>query len=74
MFLFVKGFLVSLHGDDVSVQYNDELLPTLYCRSNVTVLPSGNPFQCHEDVFSLQPMIPPKRFGIFPLVWDAQKV
>ena len=26
----------------------------------------GNPFKCHEEVLYLQPMIPPKRFGIFP--------
>ena len=25
------------------------------------------PFKCHEEVLSLQPMIPPKRFDIFPL-------
>ena len=31
------------------------------------LLPSGNPFKCHEEVLSLQPMIPPKRFDIFPL-------
>ena len=32
------------------------------------LLPSGNPFECHEEVLSLQPMIPPtKRFDIFPL-------
>ena len=30
------------------------------------LLPSGNPFSCHEDVLSLQSMIPPKRFDIFP--------
>ena len=23
------------------------------------LLPLGNPFKCHEDVLSLQPMIPP---------------
>ena len=28
--------------------------------------PSGNPFKCHEEVLSLQPMIRPKRFDIFP--------
>ena len=28
---------------------------------------SGNPFECDEEVSSLQPMIPPKRFDIFPL-------
>ena len=59
MFLFVKVFLVSLHGDYTV----DPML-----------LPSGNPFKCHEDVLSLQPMILPKRFDIFPPVWDAQKV
>ena len=35
---------------------------------------SGNPFKCHEEVFSLQPMIAPKHFDISPLVRDAQKV
>ena len=30
------------------------------------LLPSGNPFKCHEEVLSSQPMIPPKRFDIFP--------
>ena len=29
------------------------------------LLPSGNPFKCHEEVLFLQPMIPPKRFDIF---------
>ena len=31
------------------------------------LLPSGNPFKCHEEVWPLRPMIPPKRFNIFPL-------
>ena len=32
------------------------------------LLPSGNPFKCHEEVLSLQPMISPKHFDIvFPL-------
>ena len=26
------------------------------------LLPSGNPFKCHEDVLSLQPMVLPKTF------------
>ena len=30
------------------------------------LLPSGNLFKCHEEVLSLQPMIPPNRFDIFP--------
>ena len=33
------------------------------------LLPSGNPFKCHEEVLSLQSMIPPKRFDIFPPDW-----
>ena len=30
------------------------------------LLPSGNPFKCHEEVSYLQPMITPKRFDILP--------
>ena len=30
------------------------------------LLPSENPIKCHEEVLSLRPMIPPKRFDIFP--------
>ena len=33
------------------------------------LLPSGNPFKCHEEVLYLQPMIPPKRFDIFSPDW-----
>ena len=33
------------------------------------LLPSENPFKCHEEVLHLQPMIPPKRFDIFPPDW-----
>ena len=33
------------------------------------LLPSGNPFKCHEEVLSLQPMILPKRLDIFPPDW-----
>ena len=48
---------------DVSVQYNGGFLPEI---RNYTVdpmlLPSGNPFKCHEEVLSLQPMFPPKPF------------
>ena len=53
--------------------------PTLY-RVDPTLLPSGNPIKCHqEEVLSLQPMFPPKRFDTFlPLschsLGDAQKV
>ena len=33
------------------------------------LLPSGNPFESHEEILYLQPMIPPKRFDIFSLDW-----
>ena len=33
------------------------------------LLPSGNPFKCHEEVLYLQPIIPPKRFDIFHPDW-----
>ena len=29
------------------------------------LLPSGNPFECHEEVLYFQLLIPPKRFDIF---------
>ena len=29
------------------------------------------PLKCHEEVLSLQPMIPPKRFDIFPPDWGV---
>ena len=45
--------------------------PTLYCW--LMLLPSGNPFKCHEEVLYSQPMIPPKRFDIFHLDWGMLK-
>ena len=59
---------------NVSVQYNRGLLPDIILFVDPRLLPPGNPFKCHEEVLSLQPMIPPKRFDIFPLTGDAQKV
>ena len=35
------------------------------------LLPLGNPFKCHEEVLSLRPMIPPKRFDIFSSDWGV---
>ena len=31
------------------------------------LLPSGNPFKCHEEVLYFQLLIPPKRFDFSPL-------
>ena len=47
---------------------------TMFSFVDPMLPPSGNPFKCHKEVFSLQPMIPPKHFDIPPLVRDAQKV
>ena len=58
-----------------SVPYNGGLLPDIILLIQCYYLPSGNPFKCHEEVSTLQPMIPPiKRFDIFPSAWDVQKV
>ena len=53
---------------NVSVQYNGGLLPDIY-TVDPKLLPSGNPFKCHEEVLILQPMMPPRRFDIFPPDW-----
>ena len=41
----------------VSVQYNGGLIPPHYTVDPM-LLPLGNPFKCHEDILSSQPMIP----------------
>ena len=40
--------------------------------TDVSVQYSG--VKSYEEALSLQPMIPLKRFDIFPPAWDAQKV
>ena len=37
------------------------------------LLSSGNPFKCHEEVLYLQPLIPLKRFDIFPPDWEMRR-
>ena len=60
MFLFVDVFfLCPCMAINVSVQYNGGL------TVDPTLIPSGNPFKCHQEVFYLQSMISPKRFDIF---------
>ena len=51
---------------NVSAQHNGGLLPDIN-TADPMLLPSGNPSKCHEEVWSLQPMIPPTDFGISPL-------
>ena len=58
-------FLVSLHGDYVSVQYNGGLFPDIILLTQCGYI--GEPFRYHEEVLSLQPMLPPKPLDIvFP--------
>ena len=58
--LFLMFFWCSCMAINVNVQYN----------RHYTVDPmlsaSGNLFKCHEEILYLQPLIPPKRFDIFP--------
>ena len=52
----------------VSVQYNGWFLPDIilyYSVDSIMLIPSGNPIICHEEVLSLQPMFPTKRFDNF---------
>ena len=55
----------------VSVQHNDGL------SVDPMLLPSGNPFKCHEEVLFLQPMIPPiiilSVLTCFPLLCAGNK-
>ena len=50
----------------VSVQHTNEFLPDINYTVDPMLIPSGNPFKCHEEVLSLQPMIPPNVLTLFP--------
>ena len=63
--LFLLFFWCPCMAINVSVQNNGGLLPDIHYTVDPMLLPSGNPFKCHEEVLYLQPMIPPKRFDIF---------
>ena len=61
-FGFVFPFrLVSLHVEVYTVGFS----PRHYIVAPM-LFPSGNPSRYHEEVSSLQSMIPPKRFDTFP--------
>ena len=55
----------------VSVQYNNGLLPHVVLLTQCDYH-RGTRLKAMQDVLSLKAMIPPKRFAIFPRVWDAQ--
>ena len=62
-FVFVWCPCVAIN---VSVQHNGGFFTRDYTVDPM-LLPSGNPFKCHEEVLYLQLTIPPKRFDILPL-------
>ena len=57
---------------NLSVQYNEWWISPRDFIVDTILLPlSGNPIiKCHEEVSSLQPMIPPKRFDTPPSDWE----
>ena len=75
-FLFLLFLWCRCMAINVSVQYNGGLLPDIILLTQCYYHRGTNPFKCHEDVLSLQPLIPPnnKRFDVSPPVWEAQKV
>ena len=48
---------------NVSVQYNGGLLPDIILLTQCSYI--GEPVWYHEEVLSLQPMLPPKTSDIF---------
>ena len=59
---------------NVSVQDNGWLIPDIVLLTQC-YYHRGNPYKCHEEVLSLQPMIPQRSvLTFFPPEWDAQKV
>ena len=51
---------------NVNVQYNGGFLPGIILTVDPMLSASGSLFKCREEVLYLQPLIPPKRFDIFP--------
>ena len=56
---------------NIIAQYNEWWASPRHYTVDPRLLPSGNPFKCHEENLCLQPMIPPKRFDIFPPGWGV---
>ena len=73
IFLFIRVVLVSLHDDYCKCIYDGELLPDIILLTQC-YHHRGTRLNAMKRFSSLQPMSPPKRFDIFPPVWDAQKV
>ena len=69
----VRGSQADNHVCTASLHYPSAEIVTPILLGDYHSAISDN--KCHEEVLYLQPMIPPKRFDIFPPVTeDAQKV
>ena len=64
--LFLMLFWCPCMAINVNVQYNGGLLPDIILFVDPMLSASRNLFKRHEDILYLQPLIPPKRFDIFP--------
>ena len=49
--------------------YQAKMVSPRHYTVDPMLLPSGNPFKCHEEVLYFQLLIPPKRFDIFSPDW-----
>ena len=63
--LFLLLFWCPCMVINVNVQYNGGLLPGIILLTQC-YFHRGTHFKSHEEVLYLQPLIPPKRFDIFP--------
>ena len=63
--LFLMFFWCPCMAINVNVEYDGGLLPDIILLTPM-LSASGNLFKCHEEVLYMQPLIPPKRFDIFP--------
>ena len=69
LFLFLLFLWCPYTAINVSVQYNGGLLPDIILLTQCYYHRETRLPKCHEEVLSSQPMIPPKRFDIFPSDW-----
>ena len=72
-FCLLKVFWCPCMAIDVSVQYNGGFFPYILLLTQC-YYHRGTRLNAMNMFLSLQLMIPPKRFDIFPPVWDTQKV
>ena len=63
-------FLLFVWCPGMGTVYNYKGGLVLYIILLTQYLATLNVAKCHEEVFSSQPMIPPKRFDIFPADYD----